>query len=110
MQPELRSNIALFLDSGRVLGTMLVDSAGLVVEMVHLDGTADLVYVYGPSNPGSRVQGKQQRQTGRLDSNGALTFRDDEGSNFVFDLSRDGTLTAVFNGRSGRLSGVFGKL
>jgi hypothetical protein len=89
-------------NSGRLCG-------GLVVETVRSDGTADLVYIYGPGRSNSRVQGKQQRRTGHFDAGGTLTFQDDEGSNFAFELNGNTSLGAIFSGRSGHLTGVFGK-
>jgi hypothetical protein len=82
---------------------------GLIVEKVRSDGTADIIYVYGPSRPGSKLSWKQQRQTGELSKNGKLSFRDDQGSTFAFDLIGSGTLSAIFSGRSGRLNASFQK-
>jgi Trypsin-like peptidase domain len=88
-------------NSGRLCG-------GLIVEKVRSDGTAELIYVYGPTQPGSKLAWKQQRRTGVL-NNGKLSFQDDQGSTFVFDLIGSGTLNGSFLSGSGRLSGSFQK-
>jgi len=49
---------------------------GLIVENLRTDGTAEVVYVYGPSQPGSRLAWKQQRRMGVI-KNGRLAFEDD---------------------------------
>jgi S1-C subfamily serine protease len=82
---------------------------GLIVEKVHSDGTAELIYVYGPTQPGSKLNWKQQRRTGVLSNEGKLSFQDEQGSTFVFDLVGSGTLNATFLSRSGRLGGSFQK-
>jgi hypothetical protein len=40
-------------------------------------------------------------------SDGKLSFRDDQGSTFVFDMESNRLLNAIFGGASGRLNGVF---
>src|SRR5581483_1707967 len=58
---------------------------GLIVESLHGDGTAEVIYVYGPSQPESRLAWKQQRRIGVV-KEGRLTFEDDQGSLFVFEM------------------------
>jgi hypothetical protein len=89
-------------DSGRLCGA-------LIVEKVSLDGAADLIYVYGPSQPGSKLPWKQQRRTGIVTDPGRLSFQDDQGSTFIFNLLGSDMLNATFWSRSGRLSGSFRK-
>jgi len=81
----------------------------LIVENISANRIAKIMSVYGPSRPGSKLQWKQQRVTGFL-SSGELSFRDDQGSNFSFYHSRSDMLDAIFEGRSGRLSGSFQQL
>ena len=87
-------------NAGRLCG-------GLIVEKVRPNGTAEILYVYGPSQPGSKLAWKQQRRTGLLDEAGRLSFQDDQGSTFRFDLMGPSTLSASFLSGSGRLSGSF---
>jgi hypothetical protein len=82
---------------------------GLIVEKVHSDGTAEVVYIYGPSQPGSKLAWKQQRRIGVLSNDGKLSFQDDQGGIFVFDLAGSGLLNGTFQSRSGHLSGSFQK-
>lgn len=79
--------------------------AGLIVERIARD-TAEGIYVYGPSQPQSKLPWKQQRITAFLTGRD-LTFKDDEGSTFTFHLDQNRWLQADFHGRSGKLSGVF---
>jgi hypothetical protein len=89
-------------NSGRLCGA-------LIVENIALSGAAEIIYVYGPSRPGSKVQWKQQHVTGFL-SNAHLSFQDDQGSAFSFYHSGSDTLDAMFAGQSGKLSGSFQQL
>jgi S1-C subfamily serine protease len=89
-------------NAGRLCG-------GLIVEKVHSDGTAEVVYVYGPNQPGSKLAWKQQRRTGVLSNDGKLSFHDDQGGIFIFDSVGSGMLSGSFQSRSGHLSGSFQK-
>jgi hypothetical protein len=89
-------------NSGRLCG-------GLIVEKVHSD-TADIIYVYGPSQPGSGLAWRQQRVTGLLNGDNRLSFTDDQGSTFVFDLMGPGALSGKFESKSGQLNASFQKL
>jgi hypothetical protein len=81
--------------------------AGLIVEKVLPDGTVEVIYVYGPSRVSTAVNWKRQRLVGMIRSDGRLSFRDDQGSTFVFDLESNRILNAMFGGASGRLNGIF---
>jgi hypothetical protein len=83
---------------------------GLIVEKILSDGAAEIIYVYGPSRPGSRLPWREQHRTGFLSNDGKLSFQDDQGSTFAFDLAGSGLAPAIFESRSGRLSGAFQKL
>lgn len=83
---------------------------GLIIEKVLPNGAAELIYVYGPGRPGGRFPWKEQQRTGFLSNDGKLSFQDDQGSLFAFDLAGSGLVQATFESRSGRLSGVFQKL
>ena len=89
-------------NSGRLCG-------GLIVEKVHSD-TADIIYVYGPSQPRSGLAWRQQRVTGLLNGDNRLSFTDDQGSTFVFDLAGPGALSGKFDSKSGQLNASFQKL
>jgi hypothetical protein len=89
-------------NSGRLCG-------GLVVERIRTDGTVDLIYVYGPTQPGSKLTWKQQRRIGILDTAGRLSFQDDQGSIFRFDLLESSILSATFLSGSGQFNGSFKK-
>jgi Trypsin-like peptidase domain len=89
-------------NSGRLCGALIVENIGP-------NGIANLIYVYGPSRPGSKLEWKQQRATGILNG-GELSFQDDQGSTFSFHRSGPETLGAIFEGRSGKLSGSFQQL
>ena len=78
------------------------------MENLRADETAEVIYVYGPSQPGSGLAWKQQRRTGMV-RNGRLTFEDDQGSMFVFELIGPDSLDAKFLGGSGKLTGSFQK-
>ncbi len=88
-------------NAGRLCG-------GLIVERIDPDGTADIIYIYAPSRPGSGLQWKQQHQAATI-ANGVLSFHDDQGSTFKFFLSNPGSLDASFISRTGRLTGMFAK-
>ena len=83
--------------------------SGLIVQKVDSNGAASLIYVYGPSQPGSKLRWKQQNRIGIL-SGGRLAFRDDQGSTFTFFETGPYMLTAVFTSGSGRLTGSFRKI
>jgi hypothetical protein len=51
--------------------------AGLVVEHVQLDGSADVTDVYGPSRGGSGLIWTRQRVTAFVRSDGSRFFHDD---------------------------------
>ena len=82
---------------------------GLIVEKIDPKGTAGLIYVYGPSQPGSKLAWKQQHRDGFLRS-GELSFQDDEGATFTFHHAGYETLDATFVSRSGRLTARFANL
>ncbi|HEX3860164.1 MAG TPA: retropepsin-like aspartic protease [Stellaceae bacterium] len=82
---------------------------GLIVESVAPGGAADVIYVYGPSRPGSALAWKQQHRVGRL-HDGVLSFQDDQGSAFTFETVGFGALGGDFVSGSGHLTGVFQKL
>lgn len=88
-------------NAGRLCG-------GLIVERIDPDGTAGVIYVYGPSRPGSGLQWRQQHQAAAI-ANGVLSFRDEQGSTFRFSPSGPGSLDASFISQTGRLTGVFAK-
>jgi hypothetical protein len=81
----------------------------LIVERVHRDGGADILYIYGPSRTGSLVTWKRQRVKGTIGNNGSLAFTDDQGGTFVFSVENQRTLNALFGGGSGRLTTSFQK-
>ena len=83
---------------------------GLIVEKVGFDGSVQGVYVYGPTTSSSKIAWKQQRVTGRIYDGGKLTFQDEQGSTFHFNLKSDYSLIADFRGISGNLTGAFEKL
>jgi hypothetical protein len=83
--------------------------AGLIVEKIDPDGAADIIYIYGPSRPGSRLAWKQQHRTGVL-SDGRLTFQDDQGSVFTFYGAGYNRLSATFVSGSGHLTALFQRL
>lgn len=89
-------------NAGRLCG-------GLIIEKIRPSGAAKVIYVYGPSRPGSTVAWKQQRRIGIL-VDGVLSFQDDQGSTFKFSSPRSDTLNASFVSRLGRLNGSFHKL
>jgi hypothetical protein len=86
-------------NAGRLCG-------GIIVENLRTDGIADIIYVYGPSQPGNRLAWRQQRRTGVV-RGGRLTFEDDQGSLFVFEAVGPDLLDAKFMGGSGKLTGSF---
>jgi hypothetical protein len=83
---------------------------GLVVENVRQDGTADVIYVYGPSTPTIPFPWKEQRRTGTIDKDGTLSFKDDKGNSFTFTRTPDSKLDARFTDGSANLKAVFSKL
>lgn len=81
----------------------------LIVESIAANGIAKLIYVYGPSQPRSKIQWKQQRAKGIINE-GELSFQDDQGSTFIFLRTGAERLDAMFEGRFGKLSGSFQRL
>jgi len=81
---------------------------GLIVEKIDPHGAADVIYVFGPSQSGSRFPWRQQQRIGTV-SDGKLRFEDDQGSTFTFYSGGYDQLNATFISRSGRLSGSFQK-
>lgn len=57
--------------------------AALIVEGVAPDGTASIVYVYGPQGSGSSVAGAVLHGTGVV-RNGELRFQNSDGSQYAF--------------------------
>jgi PQQ-dependent catabolism-associated CXXCW motif protein len=82
---------------------------GLIVEQAQPGGSAKVIYVYGPSKPGSKFGWKEQHRTGRLSSNGRLSFEDEDGNAFAFNLADSSPVEATFSNGSTRISGVFQK-
>jgi clan AA aspartic protease (TIGR02281 family) len=89
-------------NSGRLCG-------GLVIQRVDQDGTADLIYVYGPTRASSRLSWTEQHRMGVLTGN-ILSFHDNQGSTFRFSSTGVGALDARFIGGSGDLRGTFEKV
>jgi hypothetical protein len=83
---------------------------GLIIKRVGGDGTADVIYVYGPATPGGRAPWRQQHQTALMGRDGNLTFQDDQASTFIFNGELGGDLSGKFIGRSGTLTGSFARL
>jgi hypothetical protein len=83
--------------------------AGLIVQRVRTDGMAEIVYVYGAGRPGSKVPWQQQRRTALVSPQGSVSFQDDQGSTYVFNLESTGILSGKFIGRSGNLTGLFAR-
>jgi hypothetical protein len=77
----------------------------LVVERVQSDGAAQIIYVYGPNGPDSTIPWLKQSPRAVI-KNGQLSFRDKDGADFVFILTKDDTLHAHFDG-STTLDAVF---
>lgn len=90
-------------NAGRLCGA-------LIVERIDPKGDADVIYIYGPSRPGSGLSWKQQQRVAIL-RDGVLSFQDDQGSTFRFylgaPLGMAEELKATFAGRSGHLAGTF---
>jgi Trypsin-like peptidase domain len=82
----------------------------LVVEKVSPDGTAEVTYIFGPSRPGTAISWKRQHSIGVIRADGKLSFRDDQGSTFVFTMENQRVLTGLFGGATGRLNADFEKL
>ena len=57
--------------------------AALVVENVQRDGTASIIYVYGPLSSGARVPGAVLHGTGVV-RDGQLLFQNSDGSQYAF--------------------------
>ncbi|MBV9859129.1 MAG: retroviral-like aspartic protease family protein [Alphaproteobacteria bacterium] len=79
----------------------------LVVQRIGTDGTADIVYVYGPSSPARPFPWKKQRAVGAILPDGRLSFQDEQGSRFTFSIEAPGILGGLFWGGKGRLSSSF---
>ena len=82
---------------------------GLIVEKAQPGGSAQVIYVYGPTRPGSKFAWKQQHRTGFLSGSGKLSFEDGEGGSFAFNLADPDMVSAAFSNGSTRISGVFQK-
>ncbi|HEX5452348.1 MAG TPA: retropepsin-like aspartic protease [Stellaceae bacterium] len=90
---------------------------GLIVEDIEEDGAstgpgtraaADVIYIYGPSRPGSHLIWKQQHVEANLSTN-VLSFKDEQGGLFRFYLDDPDTLEARFTSGLTHLRGVFQK-
>jgi hypothetical protein len=57
--------------------------AALIVENVGADGTASIIYVFGPESSSNRVPGGILHGTGII-KNGELRFQNSDGSQFAF--------------------------
>ena len=90
-------------NASRLCGALVVEKAGS-------DGTAEVVYIYGPSKPGSSLAWKRRRASGVIRPDGKLVFRDDQGSTFLFEMENPTVLNALFGGAAGRLMGQFAKM
>jgi hypothetical protein len=67
---------------------------GLIVQSVDNDGSARIIYVYGPL-PGAQFPWKQQSPSALI-RYGQLTFQDEENGNFSFRLSEQNVLHGHF--------------
>jgi hypothetical protein len=67
---------------------------GLIVQSVDNDGSARIIYVYGPL-PGAQFPWKQQSPSALI-RYGQLTFQDEENGNFTFRLSEQNVLHGHF--------------
>lgn len=80
----------------------------LIVRGISSDGSAEVIYVYGPTRPGTRFSWTQQHRVGQLTGD-TLSFSDNQGSTFRFSSAGSSALDASFTGGSGSLHGVFRK-
>jgi hypothetical protein len=60
--------------------------AGLIVDDVKSDGTASIIYVYGPLGPSARVAGGVLHGTGVIRDD-ELRFQNSDGTQFAFRLA-----------------------
>lgn len=72
---------------------------GLIVRRVESDGSADIVYIYGPL-PGEKFLWKAQHPAATISAR-KLTFEDEEEGSFVFNQTYDNTLHGLFTGKEG---------
>jgi hypothetical protein len=72
---------------------------GLIVSRVKSDGTAEVVYIYGPL-PEEKFPWKAQYAAAMISASN-LTFTDEEGGSFVFSQTDGKTLHGFFTGREG---------
>lgn len=82
----------------------------MVISKIETDGTADILYVYGPTGPGTRLTWRQQHVSAVIQPDGKLVFRDDQGSAFTFEMENPSLLNAFFGGAAGRLTAQFSKV
>jgi hypothetical protein len=75
--------------------------AGFVVSSVDGDGTAHLIYVYGPRS-GAPIDWKAQTPAALI-SNGQLAFTDEDGGTYTFRLDQPDVLRGHFLSRDGKL-------
>jgi hypothetical protein len=72
---------------------------GLIVRRVEGDGTADVMYIYGPL-PGESFPWRAQHPAATISSR-KLSFTDEEGGSFIFSQTYDNTLHGFFSSRDG---------
>jgi len=72
---------------------------GLIVLGADNDGTARIIYVYGPL-PGAQFPWKRQSPNAQI-RNGQLTFQDEDGGNFTFRLNEQHVLNGRFTSAAG---------
>lgn len=79
--PDDRGFVGVWLGgqwNANICGALIVERAA--------GGVADVIYVYGPSGPRSRMPWNSLHRTARI-AGDELTFRDDQGGTFVFRLA-----------------------
>jgi S1-C subfamily serine protease len=81
---------------------------GLIIQKVKDDGSATVIYVYGPSSSLSSFPWKEQSGLAHV-AGGEISFVDDQGNKFTFDAAGSGLLTGTFLSPSGRLHSSFAK-
>ena len=82
---------------------------GLIIQQVNNDGTAEAIYVFGPSSSTSSFPWKEQNVLAHV-ADGEISFVDEQGNKFMFDSVGSGLLTGAFLSPSGRLYSSFGKI
>jgi hypothetical protein len=93
--PDDRGFVGVWLGgrwNANICGALIVERAA--------GGMADVIYVYGPSGPRSRMPWNSLHRTARL-AGDELTFRDDQGGTFMFRLMGS-LMTARFVDSQGR--------